>query len=97
MVRVSYETVLDWIGRGDLNAYQLPSGQYLIAEYDADQVLLPVGRPSSKKAKRTATKEVPVWSKAHKSLTAPRPVASCASWAEIRPKPLPLPKNGFTK
>lgn len=63
MLRVSYETVLDWIDQKTLPAYQLPSGHYRIYEWDVEKAMLPTGRSSSRKpsSAKTATRSVTVW------------------------------------
>lgn len=54
MLRVSYETVLDWIGNNSLPATQLPSGQYRIYEYDINAAMLPVA--STTRARKRSTR-----------------------------------------
>lgn len=62
ILRVSYETVLDWIGDATLPAVQLPSGHYRVYEYDVDAAMLPTGRTSARKLP-PKTAEVAVWKK----------------------------------
>ena len=75
LLRVSYETVLDWIRDGQLPAAQLPSGHYRIDEYDVDKALTPVGKPHKKKLPATP-KKVAVWRKIR-----PAPANRCAEFS----------------